>query len=375
MKILFVSLEFLPLVGGISSAGQSMVQAIAALGHELCLLLPRECAKGNPQAFCWLERPCGTFQHRRAHRRNAKSLLRVLEETRPDLVLFSDASARLVRYLDPRTLPPYLLYLYGTELVSPRPLASWLSGRDAAMKCAISYAHKVVCVSRYARQLLEAFLPGQESQIIYLPYEIAKTSPLPALRPSPYQGPGPHILSVCRLVARKNIAGSLRVVARMREEVPGLQFHIVGAGPERSALEALVSENDWESWVHFHGRIPLEDLGNYYGHADLFIMCSLPDDDGVEGLGLTYIEASVSGCLPVGSRHGGVAEVIQDGVTGLSIDPEKIEAAAQHILPYLKNAALRQDLQVRAAKIHREAFGFAAFQEAFGKALEAAAKG
>lgn len=369
MKILFLSLEFPPMVGGISSAGWSMTLALRALGHDVHLLLAQECAGIEPGARYWLRRPRGTLDHRVATRANAKAFLRALDEVRPDIVYFSDASARLVSLLDASKLPPYLVYVYGTELITPRPFATWLSGRHAALRRALDGAARIVCVSGYTQGLLREFHPPVESQVVYTPYDADKVGPLPAQSPSPFQEQGPQVLSVCRLAPRKNVGGSMRIMAAARAHVPGLQFHIVGAGPERPALEALAAGNGWQDWVHFHGKLPLEELKRFYNHADAYIMCSRTDRDGVEGLGLTYIEATMSGCLAIGTSHGGAAEVIQDKVTGLVVDPENIPEAVEHILPYLQDAPLRKALRDRAAAIHGEKFGMPAFRTALGKVV------
>lgn len=369
MKILFLSLEFPPMVGGIASATHSQDTALRALGHDVHLLVPSQREGAHPEARCWLRRPAGTLDHRRATCENAAALRKALDEVRPDLVWFGDACARIASRFAPGELPPYVVYVYGTELITPRPLATWLSGRHTALRKALAGASQVLAVSRYTQSLLESFRPGTPSTVIYAPYDADKIGTRPALLPSPFEGPGPHVLSVCRLAPRKNVSGSMRIMARLREHLPGLQFHVVGGGPQAPALQELARSEGWD-WVRFHGRLPEDELRNVYSHGDAYIMCSRPDKDGVEGQGLTYIEATLSGCLAIGTAHGGAAEVIQDGVTGLAIDPDDIEEAVRHILPWLEDPARRAALQEQAAASHRKRFGMESFCNAVSKALK-----
>jgi glycosyltransferase involved in cell wall biosynthesis len=351
------------MIGGISSAAASQREALQALGYEVQLLLPDLCRDSFSEGFCWLRRPKSTLDHRRATRENAAAFEKAVAQFQPDLVWFSDACARLASRFDPKLLPPYVICVYGTELITPRPLATWISGRHAALRKALDGAALVLAVSQYTQSLLHQFHRGVPSQILYAPYDRTKVGPRPALAPSPFVGEGPHVVSVCRLAPRKNVAGALRIMARLRQDVPHLQFHIVGGGPERENLEAFVTAQGWNAWVHFYGRLPEEQLRNVYSHGDAYIMCSRPDRDGVEGLGLTYIEATMSGCLAIGTKHGGAAEVIRDGQTGLAIDPDDVEGAVQHILPWLRDSQAREALIAKGRQEFARQFGTETFQE------------
>ena len=71
-----------------------------------------------------------------------------------------------------------------------------------------------------------------------------------------------------------------------RRRVPGLQLHLVGDGPMRADLDALVAQHDAAGWVSFAGHISHDELVDVYRRAWLVSSASL-----AEGWGLTLTEA------------------------------------------------------------------------------------
>ena len=94
---------------------------------------------------------------------------------------------------------------------------------------------------------------------------------------------------------------------------------LVGDGPERAAVEEIAARSS--------GRVKvlpsLEDVGDYYKGADVFVLPSVS-----EGLSNALLEAMSSGLAPLGSRVGGTAQTISDGTNGLLFDRDD-EAALQ----------------------------------------------
>lgn len=147
---------------------------------------------------------------------------------------------------------------------------------------------------------------------------------------------GPRVLFVGRLVYYKGLDVLLHAMTRC----PGTLL-IVGDGPERDALRALVQTLGLAARVRFLTRVSAEELPAYYHAADLFV---LPSTKSTEAFGLVQIEAMAAG-LPVVSTDlaTGVPWVNQDGVTGLVVRPgdsDRLAAAIGHLLhdPGLRSA-------------------------------------
>ena len=74
---------------------------------------------------------------------------------------------------------------------------------------------------------------------------------------------------------------------------------------------------------------------------------TMPDGD-TEGFGLTFLEANACGRAVVGGRAGGAVEAVQDGVSGLLVNGERVDEIADAILRILGDDAFRARLEVGA---------------------------
>ncbi len=99
---------------------------------------------------------------------------------------------------------------------------------------------------------------------------------------------------------------------------PDLRLLVVGRGSLLPSLVQLVSTLSLEEKVIFAGQVSSELLPHYYAACDFAV---LPSKDRSEGFGLVLLEAMASGKPVIGSRVGGVTDVINSGETGILVDP------------------------------------------------------
>jgi glycosyltransferase involved in cell wall biosynthesis len=119
----------------------------------------------------------------------------------------------------------------------------------------------------------------------------------------------PSILCVGTLYAVKNFPMAIRALALLRAQGVGAVLTFVGDGPDRAALERLVSDCSLDPWVRFVGQ--RADVGEYYTTHSILWVTSL-----YEGFGLVIAEAMASGVLVVGTDVRGVRDVVVNGETG-----------------------------------------------------------
>lgn len=166
---------------------------------------------------------------------------------------------------------------------------------------------------------------------------------------------GFHVLSVARLVPFKGVDIALRAVARARPSIPGLRYTVIGEGELRAELELLARELGIDDITTFRGSQSHDEVLRTFGDADVFVLTGRVDNEGQkEGQGVAPLEASASALPVLASRAGGLTEVVLDGETGLLIDPEDVDAAADALITLARDPALRARLgQAGRAHVQR----------------------
>jgi len=173
------------------------------------------------------------------------------------------------------------------------------------------------------------------------------------------------LLTVARLVPRKGHDFVLRAVARLRHEFPNLRYVIAGLGPEEARLRRLAADLEIPELVTFVGYVPQEKLPDYYRLCDAMVMPNREQEGDMEGFGMTFLEASAAGKPVIGGRSGGASEAVNDGISGMLVDPadlDQLTAAIRKLLVQprmaeamgtagLKRARAEFDWSVRSAEL------------------------
>lgn len=149
-----------------------------------------------------------------------------------------------------------------------------------------------------------------------------------------------RLLFVGRLVPVKGLAYLIEALALLVDDGLSVHLELVGAGPQRGALESLAAERGIASVVEFSGEIPFgSDLLARYRMADIFVLPSLS-----EGTPRVLWEAMASGVPIVTARVGGIPDLIRHGETGLLVNPHSPGQLAESIRRLIEDKELRQRL-------------------------------
>jgi phosphatidylinositol alpha-1,6-mannosyltransferase len=154
----------------------------------------------------------------------------------------------------------------------------------------------------------------------------------------------PVIVCVSRLVARKGQDVLIRALPQIQRAVPGVALLIVGGGPHREQLEAMVREARLGQDVVFTGSVPFEELPAHYAAGDVFAMPCRSRLRGleVEGLGIVYLEANACGLPVVAGDSGGAPDAVIEGKTGHVVDGRDVDAVAAPLIGLLTDDARRR---------------------------------
>jgi glycosyltransferase involved in cell wall biosynthesis len=154
------------------------------------------------------------------------------------------------------------------------------------------------------------------------------------------------LLFVGRLVEKKGVADLLTAITCLSKDVvERIELWIIGHGTEFDRLTVMAVEYGIKDKVVFYGRLPNEQLPDFYAAADIFIAPSIIDADGdTEGQGVIFLEAMASGIPVIGTRTGGVAEMIDHGNTGLLVAPNHVDQLAAAIERLIADEPFRAKL-------------------------------
>jgi glycosyltransferase involved in cell wall biosynthesis len=226
---------------------------------------------------------------------------------------------------------PVILSVYGSDVAR---LASE-TGRTyyrPMMAAATQWSDQVICVSRATAEELAA-KGVQREWLLVIPtgVDLDRFAPRDrgacraelarALGRPVGSHAGPLLLFAGNLVPVKQVDRLLRAVAGLPRDV---QLVIVGEGSEGDRLRALAGELGLHDRVVFAGWRPREEIPTWLAAADLIVLPSAS-----EGMPLILLEALASGTPVVASRVGGVPECVEDGVTGILVDPASVEGLAK----------------------------------------------
>jgi len=136
-----------------------------------------------------------------------------------------------------------------------------------------------------------------------------------------------RFLFVGRLHPQKGVSILLESLSKIKNELNGVEFVIVGGGPDEVKLKSESKKLGLNKFVKFTGRISDNKLKNYYSSSDCFILPSL-----FEGLPLTLLEAW-SAKLPVLVTDVGEHKLlISQGKEGFVIEPNNIDELSDTII-------------------------------------------
>ena len=180
------------------------------------------------------------------------------------------------------------------------------------------------------------------------------------------------ILTVSRLVERKNHSLVINILPRLLQKIPNLVYIIVGKGPTEDRLRKEVRRLNLESYVIFAGGIPDEELPLYFDLCDVHIMLSrqMQEEGDVEGFGISFIEASSCAKPVIGSKTGGIGDAIEDGISGLLVDPNNKDEVLEAVLRLLTDEAYAKRLGKAGRRMVLEKFDSHLIAERFRKLLE-----
>lgn len=264
---------------------------------------------------------------------------------------------------------PLILSLHGSDIYLPerkpwlRPLARWTFRRASAITaCSQDLARRAVALGAPAGRL--TVIPyGADPQTFHPadPAERERTRAELGLSPGE-----PLLLAVGRLVRKKGFDILLQALPQVIQEVGPLRLIIAGRGDLHEELAALAGRLGVQDRVTLAGAVERDRLPALFRSCDLLVVPSMHDERGnVDGLPNVVLEGMASGVAVVASEVAGIPQVISSGETGLLVPEKDPEALAAAIVRLLREPELRARLGQEARKRVEEKLNWPAVARQF----------
>ena len=229
--------------------------------------------------------------------------------------------------------------LHGTDIT----LVGQEESFHAITKFSIEKSDAVTAVSTYLREETIRAFGCEQCRISVIPnfvnlneYKPAESKQRDGLAPAGHK----LVTHISNFREVKRVKDVIRVFSRIRRAMPATLL-MIGDGPERDDAEREARDLEVASDVKFLGR--LDTVAGLLQQSDLFV---LPTQS--ESFGLAALEAMACGVPVVGSRAGGLPEVVEDGVSGILEPPGSVEAMGRRAVEMLRDP-VRHETMVQAA--------------------------
>jgi len=362
MRIFMLSWEYPPrIIGGLARHAEGLSKALASLGHEVHVVTldfpgaPYEEAEAPLYVHrVAVDLPAPTF-HTWVLLFNHFFEKRVGQLAKkygsPDIVHVHDwltvpagvASKHLMRV-------PLVMTFHSMESLRSSSSRSPESAMVGGLEWWGSYeAAKVIAVSEWMKLEVVSQFKVPPSKVAEIPNAVdmakfEKTVDVEATRMKWNVQPGEKLITaVGRLTSQKGFDYLIRALAGVQKSIPDSKLLVVGDGYMRGELEALAKSEGVAARTTFTGFLNEGDLVDAIKSSDMLAVPSR-----FEPFGIIALEAMAAGVPVVVSRVGGLAEIVEDDVDGLVMDPNSPHSIAKATIRLLSDRALASRLAARA---------------------------
>lgn len=147
-----------------------------------------------------------------------------------------------------------------------------------------------------------------------------------------------HFTALGRFVDKKAPHLTIMAFSKIAKQYPDARLFFGGEGKLLNACKELVKELEIEEQVIFLGILSQSEIMELFSNSLAFVQHSVMAENGdSEGTPLAVMEASAAGLPVVATRHAGIPDVIEEGVTGFLVDELDVESMANYMKELCEN--------------------------------------
>ncbi len=260
---------------------------------------------------------------------NLRNLRRLLKRSRPDVVVSFLTKNNLLALIATTGLAIPVICCERNNPERQEKHPAW----NRLLAIAYRRARLIICQTDAVKR---CFAPSVQDRLRVIP------NPVSAWPQARVSTEPPRIVAVGRLTEQKGFDVLLDAFAAIKPAEAGWRLDIYGEGPKRGDLEAQANHLGIAGNVRLMGNS--ETPGSWVEHADLFVLSSR-----YEGFPNVLGEAMAAGLPVIATRCDfGPAEMIENGRSGILVDPEDSESLTKALHRCIKDTALREHLGKQA---------------------------
>ncbi|HEY7333145.1 MAG TPA: glycosyltransferase [Candidatus Limnocylindria bacterium] len=165
------------------------------------------------------------------------------------------------------------------------------------------------------------------------------------------------VLSVAQLWERKGLRFLIEACGLLRDRGTVFRCEIIGEGPQRQELQALVDRLGLADRVVLNGALPFPEVVARYRRASVFVLpCIVTEEGDRDGIPNVILEAMASGLPVVSTPVSGIPEVVRDLDTGLSVPERDPAGIADAVHRLFGDPELASGMADRARELVRAEF-------------------
>lgn len=375
VRVLMLSWEYPPvMVGGLGRHVYALSTALVAAGHEVTVVTRHapgapleEYMRGvrvlrapedpplfplsTPNLLSWTM----AFNHTLT-----RAGLRAAETGQYDVIhahdwLVTHAAVTLKEHLD----LPMVATIHATEAGRHQ---GWLPGEMNKCIHSVEYwlgheACRVISCSEYMRWEITRLLDLPSARVDVVPNGVdsgqwqAPPRAVAAAR-ARFASEGPLLGFAGRLVYEKGVQDIVAALPELRYRYPGLRMVIAGDGPYRAELQEEARSRSLHRAVSFTGFLG-EELPAVMAATDALVVPSI-----YEPFGMVALEGASAGAPLAVASTGGLAEIVEPGVTGVTFPAKNPDALASAVGTLLSDEVEAKHMARRARRMVRDRYGW-----------------
>lgn len=165
---------------------------------------------------------------------------------------------------------------------------------------------------------------------------------VPTYSRQPVQRDHVEMLMIGRFVEKKGHEYALRAFARVVRQGTDVRLVLLGDGGQEARIRALAAELGVAERVEFAGAVPHQEVARRLARTDIVLAPSVTAANGDRESGILVLKEAGASSLPVvGTLHGGLPEIIDDGETGFLVPERDVDALADRLARLAADAELR----------------------------------